>query len=418
MGIKRLNKFLKNQQLLVEYSSFDEYIRHVRSLSPLKKIIIVAIDEGEYHKYKISLGQNAIFGMLNKIIQFLLRETLPIMVFGGTAPSSKSATIINRLKKIQKNKDLVNGLVNQMHYNMPLNNVFNQLEIWKDKHPELTTINVDIENKVDVNQNFNNTDHVDNINYTELDKEIEKMSSEIWFGSNDLEFFEKKIIKSSKNSVTIGSEEIENIKNMLRILNLPFFQAKGEADALCAGLSNLNLIYSCVTNDMDLLPFGCQRIIQIQSNKHVIEIDLLKVLDKLKLDMDQFIDMCVLFGSDYVSYSPRLEPEEIYNMILRLKTIENFIDEYKHIDSTIIIFKDKFINARNLYKNYAQNEVNSINNIINNFKPIISNQINIAKLFQFLNPYLRYCKDQDIKKQYIENSIKTINKMMLKGKFK
>ena len=79
MGIKRLNKFLKNKQLLTEYSSFDEYIRHTKFLHPenKKKIMVIAIDEGEYHKYKISLGKHAIFGMLNKILQFLLEKQYP-----------------------------------------------------------------------------------------------------------------------------------------------------------------------------------------------------------------------------------------------------------------------------------------------------------------------------------------------------
>ena len=171
-----------------------------------------------------------------------------------------------------------------------------QIDQLKDEHPGLSNLNVDDI----VTPSINVVD-------------VEKISNEIWFGSmsTDLENYEKQIIKSNKHSVSISLEEIDQIKTMLRILNIPFFQAKGEADALCAGLYNAGLISSCLTNDMDLLAFGCQKIIQIQSDKKVIKIDLAEILKKLDLTMDQFIDMCILFGSDYVSYSPRLNPEEI-----------------------------------------------------------------------------------------------------------
>ena len=103
--------------------------------------------------------------------------------------------------------------------------------------------------------------------------------------------------------------------------------------------------------------------------------------------------------------------------MVRLKTIENFIDEYKIIDPTISTFRDKFINARNLYKTYAQDEINLVGEQIKNFNPRITNMINCNKLMQFLDPYLKFCGDHLFKRHHIENSIKSINKIIYKGGF-
>lgn len=401
MGIKRLNKFLRSKSLVTEYSSFDEYIRN----AIYKKNPVIVIDEGEYHRYKIALGKNAILGMLNKILQFMLRGTLPLFIFGGVAPLAKKGAIQNRLKKIQKNKENIQAIVKKMHYSIPLNDVTSQIEQWKEKHPELSNIELDIYNFVETQK------------YMDIPENI---SNDIWFNTGNMNDFEEKIVKSNRQSVTVTYEELETVKILLKILNVPYLEADGEADALCAALYKMGLVYCCLTNDMDLLPFGCYRIIQIHPDKKVTEFDLNRILEKLNLTLDQFIDMCILMGSDYVSYSPRLKPDEIYDKILEFKSLENFIDEHKKMEPNISLFKDKYMETKILYKSCPEKEISYVKEHITNFDILLSitNVINCRKLLQFIEPYIKYNIDGNAKKHYIENCIKNINKLIEKGKFK
>jgi len=61
---------------------------------------------------------------------------------------------------------------------------------------------------------------------------------------------------------------------------------------------------------MDCLTFGCDTLIKhVRTKKDpIIEVKLQDVLKGFKLNMDEFIDFCILSGCDYLPTIPKFGP--------------------------------------------------------------------------------------------------------------
>lgn len=72
----------------------------------------------------------------------------------------------------------------------------------------------------------------------------------------------------------------EDAMKLLRLMGVPVFKAKGEAEAECVEMLKRGLVDCVGSDDMDCLTFGCTTLIKgIRTKKDpVIEISLDKVL--------------------------------------------------------------------------------------------------------------------------------------------
>ena len=101
---------------------------------------------------------------------------------------------------------------------------------------------------------------------------------------------EKERIKYLKKSTNITRNQIQQSKELLDFMGIPYLQADGEADILCAKLSAHDIVDYVFTEDMDILTFGAKKIIKNLFSKKPIEIiDKNFVLHKFKLSQKQFI---------------------------------------------------------------------------------------------------------------------------------
>src|SRR5690606_6659164 len=133
-----------------------------------------------------------------------------------------------------------------------------------------------------------------------------------------------------KSIIHIKKTDIENVKIFFCKLNIPFIDASGEADALCAKLFKEKYIAACLSDDMDMLALGCGRTIKFVNGK-VIEFDLRYILTNLELSHEQFVEMCLLFGCDYIKPSFKINNYESYELIKKYGSIENILNNAHHI---------------------------------------------------------------------------------------
>jgi len=111
---------------------------------------------------------------------------------------------------------------------------------------------------------------------------------------------EKDRIKYLKRTTTITKKQIEESKELLSLMGIPYLQAKGEADILCAKLCEKNIVDFVLTEDMDILTFGASRIIKNIFRKGNIKvIQKLAILKKYDITYKQFIIFCIILGCDY-----------------------------------------------------------------------------------------------------------------------
>ncbi|CAO1628475.1 unnamed protein product [Parajaminaea phylloscopi] len=97
----------------------------------------------------------------------------------------------------------------------------------------------------------------------------------------------------------------DEVRQLLRLMGIPCVTSPSEAEAQCAELCRAGKVYAAGSEDMDTLTFASPILLKhltfSEAKKMPVhEVDLKKVLEGLEMSMDQFIDLCILLGCDYM----------------------------------------------------------------------------------------------------------------------
>ncbi|XP_001362314.1 flap endonuclease 1 [Monodelphis domestica] len=136
--------------------------------------------------------------------------------------------------------------------------------------------------------------------------------------------------KFSKRLVKVTKEHNDECKQLLRLMGIPYLEAPGEAEASCAALAKAGKVYAAATEDMDCLTFGSpvlmRHLTASEAKKLPIqEFHLSRVLQGLGLTQEQFVDLCILLGSDYCESIRGIGPKRAIDLIQQHKSIEEII---------------------------------------------------------------------------------------------
>ena len=104
-----------------------------------------------------------------------------------------------------------------------------------------------------------------------------------------------------KQFITVTKEDIKNVKELLNAYGMVYVSAKHEADELCGALNNE--IYACLTEDTDIMVYGCKRIFRYFSlMKHTVVVyDMTLIHNNLNMTLSDFQELCICAGNDYIS---------------------------------------------------------------------------------------------------------------------
>ncbi len=184
-------------------------------------------------------------------------------------------------------------------------------------------------------------------------------------------------IKYLKRSVKITRKQMDQCRELLDLMGIPYINAPEEADSELSYLCKENFVYAVLTEDMDILTFGSPRIIRnLTSNKkEPIEIELNDILEKLNITYDNFVELCILFGCDYCINIHDVKPLNIFNIYIKHKNIENTLNELKEL-GLISLDKMEYQEAKTYFVNSIHSNVTEENTRLK--KP------NIDKLIEFL----------------------------------
>jgi len=291
------------------------------------KPYFVGIDANLYASRYKRVFKKIEYGFLRQIILTLSSKMIPIYVFDGNAPYQKQKTILTRQNKKKNSRK-------------KLENILFSRGVSREKLAELSP-----------------EEMVEHINYVydDLDQyrrcDVNNVSSYLLYDTKNITDEYKEIIKLSKKSTNIEHKDIQNLKKFLDLIKIPYITAKNEADDLMGFLYENKIIQVCLSDDTDMLPKGCDNLIQI-TNQGVDQYFLPEVLEELKLSRIQFIDLCVLLGSDYYNtYLPKIAPLKLYHIFKSLKdpSLESFVEYYTTIDQNITSHLNSYIVARNSF---------------------------------------------------------------------
>ena len=104
-----------------------------------------------------------------------------------------------------------------------------------------------------------------------------------------------------KQFITVTKEDIKNVKELLNAYGMVYVSAKHEADELCGALNNE--IYACLTEDTDIMVYGCKRIFRYFSlMKHTVVVyDMTLIHNNLNMTLSDFQELCICAGNDYIT---------------------------------------------------------------------------------------------------------------------
>ncbi|VDK70360.1 unnamed protein product [Litomosoides sigmodontis] len=144
--------------------------------------------------------------------------------------------------------------------------------------------------------------------------------------------------KFDRRLVKVTKEQNEEAKRLVTLMGIPVLDAPCEAEAQCAALAKAGKVFATVSEDMDALTFGSpillRQMITSEAKKlPVKEMNLSQVLKDFGMNMEQFVDLCILLGCDYVSTIRGIGPKKAFELIKKHECIENVleaIDETKY----------------------------------------------------------------------------------------
>lgn len=135
----------------------------------------------------------------------------------------------------------------------------------------------------------------------------------------------------SRRTVRVTKEHNAECKRLLSLMGIPYIDAPTEAEAQCAVLARAGKVYAAASEDMDTLTFNTPVLLRHltfseQRKEPIQEINLEKVLEGLEMDREQFVDLCILLGCDYVDPVPKVGPSTAYNLIKEHGSLEKVVE--------------------------------------------------------------------------------------------
>jgi 5'-3' exonuclease len=135
-----------------------------------------------------------------------------------------------------------------------------------------------------------------------------------------------------KQFIHISREKIEKVKELIRAYGATYYDAPGEADELCALLVIKKKVWACLSEDMDLFVYGCNRVLRYFSlfNQTVVLYYTKGILEQLNITQKEFREICVLSGTDYnINANTNKENNKYNDMSLSLPNTMKLFRKYK-----------------------------------------------------------------------------------------
>lgn len=254
-----------------------------------------------------------IHGILTKTLGMIKKKLKPIFIFDGKASNLKQNVLNNRKKvKTTANKEIKQVLEK-----------LKKVQVLLEPLPET---------KEAINEQLENI--------------------------KEAKVLEETIIKLKKRTVSVSFKQMEECKEILKLLGIPMIQAPEEADSQCAWLVKKGIADYVASEDMDILTFGTNKLIRKLSAKdYVVEYDLKILLKELGLSQEQFIDLCILLGCDYTPTINKVGPKRAYELIKEYKSIDNMILDADFSSKYILPDNFNYKEAREYFINPPVNEI-------------------------------------------------------------
>lgn len=257
-----------------------------------KPYIMVAVD-GNFHACRFKYGGANIYVKMMSFVLTLLRNgIIPIFLFDGNVCDDKLCTVKQRYESKKKES-------------LRKENLIDELESSQDRLVKIFSLN--------------------NYERKEIERKIRAVAEQI------------KLISRAQD-ITAKTDEINGVIGIMQRIGIPACRTPYDAESYATALNQKypHLINAVMSDDTDVFAFGARIVISKYDYKSgtVKLTDTQDMLRKMQLTREQFVDMCILLGSDY------LTDEHGVPLTIRSigpKSAYSFIKEYKSIEAILEI---------------------------------------------------------------------------------
>ena len=211
--------------------------------------------------------------------------------------------------------------------------------------------------------------------------ELTKMLNEEGIIEDRANDIENEIRTLSKKIVRITYGDIENVKALISLMGVSYYECDGEADAICARMVHDNIAYACMSEDMDLFVYGTANVLRYLSllNSVAVIYDLNGILETLEVSFKEFQDICIIAGTDY-SLPASVETDIDYS----LKMFSTYRESGENCNYSDWIKNNSDIDAQSLNCTINLFDISEIKIIQ---EQVIKTKYNAAGIKQFLERY-------------------------------
>jgi len=241
-----------------------------------------------------------------------------------------------------------------------------------------------------------------------LTSEIDPILIELYKKKNTTSDISKRLLKNNEGVINmilveeyvkkmrsyildISPEDFQLTKQLFDILKVPYYDAPLEAETMCSDLCKRGVVDAVLSEDTDVLAYASPVFLSKinTTDGTCIRIKYPELLEELNLSSDEFLDVCIMCGTDYNKNIFRVGPEKSYKYIQKYSTIEN-IAKNTNLDITVLNQE----RVRELFTKYEQKDI----------KVPYCGSPNFQLLSEFIFKYNIRCDVEGLKKSFIHST--------------
>jgi flap endonuclease-1 len=171
----------------------------------------------------------------------------------------------------------------------------------------------------------------------------------------DIKFIQDAVTRMRSQQFVITPEDYALTKELLDIMNVPYFNAPMEAETMAADLCKRGLVDAVLTEDSDVVcyetPIWLSKI-DTAANK-CMRINYQSLIATLEFSSDELLDFCIMCGCDYNQRVKGIGSAKSFDRITQYRTIEK-VDENTKEDIACL----NHVRTRELFRDYEVSDVN------------------------------------------------------------
>lgn len=203
----------------------------------------------------------------------------------------------------------------------------------------------------DAIEKYHSSGEIDQVLFEFQDKRKILQKSMLKPNSINIHEIQFAVKKMRKQLFSVTPQDFAMTKQLFDILQVPYFDAPLEAETMCADLCIQGKVDAVLSEDTDVLAYGAPTFLTKvdTSDGSCMRIKHSAVLENMRMTADEFLDFCIMCGTDYNKNIFKVGPIKAQKLVDTHRNIDT-IAEKTTLDVSILNHK----RVRQLFREYQK----------------------------------------------------------------